>query len=147
MLNHTDAILNHSSAISHYSEPFVSSHWTRVKLVGPFGKTIHHNATAFSTQFLIDIFAARAVLKWRSRPLAKPLQWMSQHAAPLKTWLSFSTLNHFSKHLATRVFIEWAPGSTRLARQFLNCINHFLFEYFISPKATCPFVLWINLLE
>ena len=29
--------------------------------------------TAFSTQFLIDIFAVRAVLKRRSRPLAKPL--------------------------------------------------------------------------
>ena len=28
-----------------------------------------------------------------------------------------------------------------VAAQFLNCKKHFLFEYFISPKATCPFVL------
>ena len=36
---------------------------------------------------------------------------------------------------------DHGKNSTRVARQFLNCINHFLLEYFISPKATCPFVL------
>ena len=34
--------------------------------------------TALSTQFVIGIFASRAVLKWRSRSLAKPLQVSSR---------------------------------------------------------------------
>ena len=41
---------------------------------GTTGKSLlRHNGATFSTQFLNGIFAARAVVNWRSRPLAKPL--------------------------------------------------------------------------
>ena len=50
--------------------------------------------------------------------------------------LSFSTPNHFSKHLATRVVIDSVQQGW--LHSFWNAI---------SPKATCPFAFYINVLK